>query len=251
MNASRAAFFTVLAAVSVPAPAFACGGAIVMRHFQAPAKVKPPPVLVADAEKKLEEGNHAAAAMAAIKAFPKVKAGHPGAGLEGRALRVTALAVARSEGAVGPEGSKTSDPKARERNLVWSATALKALDAKAEAERGGDPAIKANLGEALARREGTRDEAFRVLKDLSDRDLMGSPQAYATLARLAKDRGDGALEQSARSRCETMGGNSVCGTAAPETVRAAFTPMPKAEQPAPVMQATEAPQPTALLAARR
>lgn len=248
MNASRAAFFTVLAAFSVPAPAFACGGAIVMRHFQAPAKAQPPPpVLVADAEKKLEEGNHVAAATAAVKAFPKVKAGLPGAGLEGRALRVTALAVARSEGAVGPGGAKTSDPKARERNLVWSATALKALDAKAEAERGGDPAIKANLGEALARREGTRDEAFRVLKDLSDRDLMGSPQAYATLARLAKERGDGALEQSARGRCETMGGKDVCGTAAPETVRAAFVPAPKAVQPAPV---TLNAQPTALLAAR-
>ncbi|HEU4538063.1 MAG TPA: hypothetical protein VFS00_28275 [Polyangiaceae bacterium] len=216
-----------MAAFSVPAPAFACGGAIVMRHFQAPAKAPPAPVLVADAEKKLEEGDHRAAAAAAVRAFPKVKAGVPGAGLEGRALRVTALAVARSDGAVGPGGAKASDPKARERNLAWSATALKALDAKAEAERGGDPAIKANLGEALARNAATRDEAFRVLKDLSDRDLMGSPQAYAALAGLAKERGDGALEQSARGRCATMGGKDVCGEAAPETVRVAFHPPAK------------------------
>jgi hypothetical protein len=232
MNASRAALLALLAVVSVPAPAFACGGAIVMRHFQAPKKADPPmPVLVADAEKKLEEGDTSAAAAAAKRAFPKVKAGSPGTGLEGRALRVAALAVARSEGAVGPEGAKAADPKARERNLAWSATVLKSLDAKAEAERGGDPSLKANLGEALARVDATREEGFRVLKDLSDRDLMGSPQAYATLARLAKERGDEALERTARGRCETMsGGKAVCGEApAPEVVRASVSPAPKSK----------------------
>jgi hypothetical protein len=232
MNASRAALIAFVAATSLSAPAFACGGAIVMRHFQAPKKADPPmPVLVADAEKKLEEGNHGAAAVAAKRAFPKVKTGAAAGGLEGRAQRVAALAVARSEGAVGPDGAKAADPKARERNLAWSASTLKALDAKADAERGGDPAIKANLGEALARVEATRDEGFRVLKDLSDRDLMGSPQAYATLAGLAKARGDENLERTARGRCETMGGDkALCGEAkAPETVTASFVPAPKAK----------------------
>lgn len=232
MNASRAALIALLATVSVPAPAFACGGAIVLRHFQAPKKADPPmPVLVADAEKKLEDGDHSAAVSAAKRAYPKVKTGGAGTGLEGRALRVAALAVTRSEGAVGPEGAKTADPKARERNLAWSALVLKSLDAKAEAERGGDPAVKANLGEALARVDATRDEGFRVLKDLSDRDLMGSPQAYATLARLAKERGDETLERTARGRCETMsGGKAVCGEAsAPATVQASFVPAPKSK----------------------
>ncbi|HEU4409366.1 MAG TPA: hypothetical protein VFS43_29170 [Polyangiaceae bacterium] len=234
MNASRAALVALLATLSVPAPALACGGAIVMRHFQAPKKADPPmPVLVADAEKKLEEGDHKAAVSAAKRAYPKVKTGSPSSGLESRALRVAALAVTRSEGAVGPEGTKTSAPKARESNLAWSAMVLKGLDAKAEVERGGDPAIKANLGEALARVDATRDEGFRVLKDLSDRDLMGSPQAYATLARLAKERGDEALERTARGRCETMsGGKAVCGeapAAAPETVRASFAPPQKSK----------------------
>ncbi len=227
MNASRAALVALLTAVAVPAPAFACGGAIVRRHFQSPPKAKPPmPVLVADAEKKLEDGNHAAAVAAARRAFPKVKAGAPGSGLEGRALRVAAVAVARSEGAVGPEGAKAADAKTRESNLAWSAATLKGLDAKAEAERGGDPAVKANLGEALARVDATRDEAFRVLKDLSDRDLVSSPEAYATLAHLAKGRGDGALEQHARGRCEAMsGGKGLCGDEkAPAAVRASFAP---------------------------
>ena len=232
MNASRAALVALVIAFAVPAPALACGGAIVMRHFQAPKKQPPPPVLVADAEKKLEAGDHAAAAAAVARAFPKVKSGAAAAGLEGRALRVAALATVRSEGAVGPGGAKTSDPKARERNLAWSATALKALDAKADAERGGDPSLKANVGEALARVGATRDEAFRVLKDLSDRDLMGSPSAYAALARLASERGDEALERTARGRCETMGGGAgVCGAAPAraETERAAFVPAPHAK----------------------
>jgi hypothetical protein len=230
MKTSRAALLALVAVSIVPAPALACGGAIVMRHFQAPKEqAPPPPVLVADAEKKLEKGEHVAAAVAAVRAFPKIKAGAAAAGLEGRALRVAALATVRSDGAVGPGGAKAPSSEARERNLAWSAAALKGLDAKADAERGGDPSLKANVGEALARLAPARDEAFRTLKDLADRDLMGSPHAYAALARLATERGDEALARTARGRCETMGGaGATCGGVGGEggdkVVRASFAP---------------------------
>jgi hypothetical protein len=73
-----------------------------------------------------------------------------------------------------------------------------------------DPSVLAELGEAYAR--GGQDEAaYRTLSSLANRDLMGSPHAYAALARVAEKRGDHGMAVLAKKRCaEITSDASVC-----------------------------------------
>lgn len=63
-----------------------------------------------------------------------------------------------------------------------------------------EPSLQADLGEAEAR-GGRDDDAYRHLSTLADRDLIGSPYAYAALARVAAKRGDMTTASSAAKRC--------------------------------------------------
>lgn len=190
--------FAVFAA---PRDAAACGGAIFMESRPSP---KPTPVQeIARAEKALDNGQALVATQAVLGAFPKVRSATAGAdGLETRALRVFALALVRSDGSADERraGFYTKAEWARTSNLEWAVQALREIDQK----RPNDPAVKADLGEALARLPHAEGEALTMLAGLDKKDLMGSPQAYAALAKLREKGGDQAGAEAAVKRCEEM-----------------------------------------------
>lgn len=86
-----------------------------------------------------------------------------------------------------------------------------------------DPALEADLGEAMAR-AGDVGGARDLLRPLADRDLLGSPYAYAALSRLdATD--DPARARLAATRCQQMAGNhpEICQGRMPTPSLASWT----------------------------
>src|SRR5262249_39932026 len=151
-----------------------------------------------------ENGQNLVAAKAVLGNFPRVRVVTAGANpLETRALRVFALAVVRSNGAVN-EKSAGVVGQANEwtptANLEWAVQSLREIDAK----RPNDPTVQADLGEALSKLAHGQGEALTILQGLAQKDLMGSPHAYAALAKLRSDKGDLAGAEAAIKRCEEM-----------------------------------------------
>ncbi|MBX3191513.1 MAG: hypothetical protein KF819_31245 [Labilithrix sp.] len=205
MKLSRAA---VLALALAPAAfitsyaheAGACGMSIRMD----PTPQRPTPVQeIARAEKALEGGQNLAAAQAVLGSFPRVRNVTAGQNpLETRALRVFALALVRSEGTADEKKAHVAvtgewTPKA---NIEWAVQALREIDQK----RPNDPTVQADLGEALSKLPHGQAEARKILQALAQKDLMGSPHAYAALAKLHTQSGDAAGAQAAIKRCEEM-----------------------------------------------
>lgn len=180
--------------------ASACGMSIRME----PIPQKPTPVQeIARAEKALENGQNLVAAKAVLSNFPRVRVATAGESpLETRALRVFALAVVRSNGAVSEKTAGVPSPNqwTPSANLEWAVQSLREIDAK----RPNDPTVQADLGEALSKLPHGREEALKLLQALAQKDLMGSPQAYAALATLRRDKGDLAGAEAALKRCEEM-----------------------------------------------
>ena len=200
--------------VSSTHDAHACGMSVRME----PTPQKPTPVQeVARSEKALESGQHLAAATAILQSFPKIRTATAGANpLETRALRVFSLAVIRSDGAVDEKKAKVASangvewtPKA---NLEWAVQSLREIDQK----RPNDPTVQADLGEALSKTATGQGEALKILQGLAQKDLMGSPHAYAALAKLRSQSGDTAGAEAAIKRCEEMSKSpGVCKPASP------------------------------------
>jgi hypothetical protein len=174
---------------------------------------KPAPVpaseRIAVADQSLDDEHLSNAAAAVLAAFPKIKtmqvASSP---LETRAECILALAIVRSNGSLaGVDGFSSAKAADRNTNIDWAISTLRQV----EASRPNDPVAEANLGEALASRTGTEDEAVAILGNLANRDLMGSAHAYAALARLRASRGESFASSDATRRCESM-------TKAPEAV---------------------------------
>ncbi len=190
-----------LAVLAAPRDAAACGSAI---RLEVKPLAKPSPVQeIARAEKALESGQALVATQAVIGAFPKVRSTAAGAdALATRALRVFALALVRSDGTA--DERKAGIPGAQEwtrsANLDWAVQALREIDLK----RPNDPSLRADLGEALAKVPPGEAEAMTILAGLEKKDLMGSPHAYAALARLREKNGDATGAQAAVKRCEEM-----------------------------------------------
>lgn len=194
-----------LSASALTQAAKACGG-----EWYPVMQVDPRIHGVAQAEKALSNGKHLAAAASVIRMMPHIKTlkAKPGT-LVGRAERVLALALARSEGAlpVAREvprevlgswlGEKDGDSA---QNLAWSINVLRRQsDSKAD-----DVSLKTDLAEALARTPDARTEARSILEDLAKRDLIASPEGYATLASLRSQSGDADGQRLALKRCEAM-----------------------------------------------
>ncbi len=224
MKISRAAVLAVslvpaaLAAASFASDASACGMSVRLD----PTPQRPTPVQeIAKAEKALEGGQHLVAARTVLGTFPRVRGVEAGQNpLETRALRVFALAIVRSDGAVserstlGPSGKPS--PSMQEwtpaANLGWAVQALREIDQK----RPNDPTVQADLGEALSKTPQGQAEALTILQGLAQRDLMGSPHAYAALAKLRTKQGDQAGAEAAVKRCEEMSKSpGVCRPSAP------------------------------------
>ena len=199
-------------AVSYATDASACGMSIRMDS----TPQKPTPVQeIARAEKALENGQNLVAAKAVLANFPRVRSVTAGANpLETRALRVFALAVVRSNGAVneksaGVAGRSEWTPTA---NLEWAVQSIREIDAK----RPNDPTVQADLGEALSKLPHGQKEAIEILQKLAEKDLMGSPHAYAALAKLRTAKGDVDGAEAAIKRCEEMSRTpGVCKPASP------------------------------------
>ena len=200
--------------VAGEATASACGSAI--RLEQGPAR--PTPVQqVANAEKSLESGQNLGAAQAVLAAFPSIRTATAGQNaIETRALRVMALAVVRSDGAVDEKKAHVASANGTDwtpaSNLAWAVQALREVDQK----RPNDPTVQADLGEALSKTTAGREEAMRILGGLAQKDLMGSPRAYAALAKLRSQSGDTVGAEAAIKRCEEMSKvPGVCKPASP------------------------------------
>jgi hypothetical protein len=208
------AFALVPAAVglSYSGDAAACG----MSYSLEPTPQKASPAQeIARAEKSLEATQNVQAARTVLATFPKVRNATAGQSpLETRALRVFALVIARSNGAVTERsaGVWTANEWTPASNLEWSIQSLREIDAK----RPNDPAVQADLGEAMSKLPRTEGEALALLGKLADKDLMGSPFAYAALAKLRSNKGDSAGAEAAIKRCEEMSKTpGVCHPAGP------------------------------------
>ncbi len=188
-----AATFLGMASAFISADASACGMSVRLEQLD----VKPTPVQeIASAERALEGGNNAYAATIVARTFPNFRAITAGTDpLQTRALRVMALAVVRTSGDAARSGGWTPVS-----NLAWAAQSLREINDK----RSNDPTVQADLGEALSKIPSKQGEALEILGKLADKDLMGSPNAYAALARLRSEKGDTNGSAQALKRCEEM-----------------------------------------------
>jgi hypothetical protein len=185
----------------------ACGMSVRLE----PIPERPTPVQeIATGEKSLESGNYLAAVNAVTRTYPAIRTATVGSDpLQTRGLRVMAMSLVRSDGKVGANAQWT--PAA---NLEWALQTLREIDAK----RPNDPAVQADLGEAMAKIGRTQPEAYKLLSRLAEKDLMGSPHAYAALAQLRAAKGDEQGMAAAVKRCEEMSKNaSVCKVQKPAT----------------------------------
>ncbi len=187
----------LLAATVVPVTlasnAHACGMSIRMEQM---APRPTPAIEISSAEKMLNEGQGYAVARKVLASFPSIRSASAGRDpLETRAMRVFALAIVRSNTQVQSGWTRNAD-------LAWAEQAMREIDAK----RPNDPAVQADFGEVLAAVPGKTEEAAKLLSSLADSDLMGSPFAYAALARLRSVKGDSEGSALAMRRCETMAG---------------------------------------------
>ncbi|HEY8079128.1 MAG TPA: hypothetical protein VIF62_33580 [Labilithrix sp.] len=205
MKIARVAVFSLAAvsatfAATYATDASACGMSVRLD----PTPQRPTPVQeIARAEKSLEGGQNLAAAQAVLGTFPRVRNATAGANpLETRALRVFALALVRSDGSADEKkaGVATTGEWTPKANIEWAAQSLREIDAK----RPNDPAVQADLGEALAKLPANQTDAMKLLASLAQKDLMGSPNAYAALAKLRSEKGDMAGAEAAVKRCEEM-----------------------------------------------
>ncbi len=200
VRAAVLAFAALSATFAVSYDASACGMSVRLD----PTPQRPTPVQeIARAEKALESGQNLVASQAVLGSFPRIRNATAGANpLETRALRVFALAIVRSDGAADEKkaGVATTGEWTAKSNLEWAAQSLREIDAK----RPNDPTVQADLGEALAKLPANQTEAMKLLASLAQKDLMGSPSAYAALARLRSEKGDMAGAEAAVKRCEEM-----------------------------------------------
>lgn len=214
-----------VALAAMPTPADACGGAIFQERFIAPKPT--PPQLVAKGEKQLDEGAGQLALRQAKEAYSDLAKATPGKDpIKNRALRLAALATVRSGGELSVAPAKTTSTKdawgdtvtralpveqtddAKKQRLEWAIGTLRALNSNTP----DSPSVEADLGEALASVPGHENEAFDRLSKLADKDLLGSPTAYAVLAKLRAQQGLTKKSVEAVQRCREMTRTpAVCG----------------------------------------
>jgi hypothetical protein len=207
-----------------PIQAWACADFYESATPPPPPKPKPTPeegMSIAEAAMQKEEPSVAARALA--ESMPHLRTASMDAPTrELRALRILAIALARTDGALTVPGRFFANTAAlRGQNIEWSIATLRLLNQR----RPNDPVLESELGEALAHAPVHHAEAESILSSLATRDLMGSAHAYAELARLRILKGDAAASREAALRCQAMTKTpSVCPRA-PDP-----TPLPKVAQ---------------------
>lgn len=214
MTLSKIATRTLLVAVAalsatgtVVSNANACGGE--WYPYVEIEQIDYRPMVVGQAEKKIEDGKLQAAAGMIIRSMPHIKTLDPNkATIVSRAQRVLAVATIRNDGAlpIGDEipkriqdtwlGSTEEDQRA---NLEWAVGSLEEI---AETKQ-DDPALQTELAEGLAKL-GKTERAKTTLEGLAKKDLISSPEGWAALAELRGTAGDQAGRQAAMQRCNAM-----------------------------------------------
>lgn len=212
----------VTAGLATAAESVACGGEWIPAMMELEPQVDYRPQGVARAEKDLENGNYRAAAGAIIRMMPHVKSlkAKKNASIVARAQRVLAVATVRSAGQldVGREVPKfiqdTWLGKSREDRRANLEFAVSTLTRVSELKE-DDPAVQTELGEAMAQLDDRRGEAKVLLEKLAKKDLVATPEGYAALAKLRKDKGDDDGFRAAMKRCQQMSnGSTICGSGA-------------------------------------
>jgi len=217
MTISKRGIQTIAVAMGVvtlmsSANSLACGG-----DWYPEVQIDPRIRGVAEAEKSLARGNHTAAAGSVVRMIPQIGTLQPRIDpLLVRAQRVLAVAIAREGGRLSLErevpapilghwlGKSKLD---QDKNLAWAVGTLR----RELALQKQDPGLMTELGEALAKTDGGREEARTILESLAARDLIGSPQGYQALAELRRQSGDEAGQRLAMKRCESMASSTkVC-----------------------------------------
>jgi len=200
------------------ASSLACGG-----DWYPEVQIDPRIRGVAEAEKALAKGNYVAAAGSVVRMIPHIETlGRNRDPLIVRAERVLSVAIAREDGRLSLEREVPREvlghwlgksPGDRAKNLSWSVGALR----RELVLQKDNPGLLTDLGEALSKLDGSRDEARTILESLAARDLIGSPQGYKALAELRQQQGDEAGQKLAMKRCESMASTSaICKPSAPQ-----------------------------------
>lgn len=184
--------------------AFAAGLALLPSHAAAcgndvlPAE-SPELTALKVAKSHLAKGNYTNAATLLRSSFPDIDKAVPGdnSTLTG-AIRVLAVAVARSGGLVPPRGSGAR--MSVEENLEWAITALRRINE----HRKNEPWRQTDLAEAMAKLPKYKAEARSMLEALDARDVVATAEGYATLALLRGEGGDAKGRDVAVARCRKM-----------------------------------------------
>jgi len=186
-------------------PAEACGGGW-WPEIQIDHRVQG----IARAERDLAAGRYHAAAGSVIRMIPHIRGYQHTTGdhIVNRALRVLAVATARTGGQLNLEKQIPrqlhswlgKDADERQASLAWSVQALKAVSKLKKKA----PAVQSELAEAMAQLPAHRDSARTALEKLAKKDLLSTPQGYATLADLRAKAGDDDGRLAALQRCKTM-----------------------------------------------
>jgi hypothetical protein len=188
-------FVVPVAIAGQPTEARACGESIAF-------EVDPNVLLLSQAETNLSNGKTRAAALDALKVFPKIKSAKPGSSLLlPRAQRIVAMAIVRTDGllSAGKEfQASTSDE--RRANLEWAQSTLRRLSAAKK----NNPSTETDLGEALAKLPETQSEALATLDKLARKDLVTSAPGYSTLASLRQAAGDDEGRDAAMKKFEAL-----------------------------------------------
>jgi hypothetical protein len=205
--------FGVVGAVS--SEANACGG-----EWVPSVEIDHRPEGIARAEKLLEKGDNVAAAATVIRVMPHIKQLKAKSSLVERAQRILAVTTARSNGALaitrevpdyaqGKWVGRTAQEKSS--NLEWSIATLRTLS---ETDK-DDTGLQTDLAEALAKVDSHKGEAKEILEKLAQKDLIATPEGYATLADLRSQAGDSEGQKLAQKRCESMAkSTNVCRVSA-------------------------------------
>jgi predicted Zn-dependent protease len=166
---------------------------------------------VARAERDLEQGQYSAAAGTIIRMMPHIKLlkAKESSSIVARAQRVLAVASARSGGTLNIDREVPrfvqdtwlgKSAQERRANLEFAVATLEHLSELKQ----DDPAVQTELAEALAGLDDRQAEAKALLEKLAKKDLVSTPEGYATLAKLRKSHGDSAGHLAAVKRCQAM-----------------------------------------------
>ena len=167
---------------------------------------------LANAEKTMNDGKIVAAAQSIVRMFPEIRTINPGKdGMLQRAQRTLAVSLVRTDGAIDLDPTwRGKTPEQRAKNVAWAVSALERL----RQQRQNDPSVDTDLGEALAKVDGRHDEARGLLQGLADRDLVSTPEGYATLGKLQDEAGNATARDAAVKRCTAMAkDSSICQAA--------------------------------------